>query len=45
MTVAKLMGGLLLVTAIPAMAATSATIWEEDTDGQLRLEDSARPDR
>ena len=37
----KLMGGLLLVAAMPAMADTAASIWQEDEDRQLDLDDSA----
>jgi hypothetical protein len=41
MTLGKLMGGLLLVAAMPAMADTAASIWQEEEDGKLRLDDGA----
>jgi hypothetical protein len=35
------MGGLLLIVAMPAMADTAASVWQEDENGQLHLDDSA----
>jgi hypothetical protein len=41
MPLGKLMGTLLLVTAMPAMADTAASTWQEDDNGQLQLDNSA----
>src|SRR5258708_4706126 len=37
----KLLCSLLLVAAMPAMAETAASIWQEDEDSKLHFDDSA----